>query len=401
MHPELLTLPICGASIKAYGFCLMIGFLSAVWLAMRRAERVKANPDTVLDLSILALVFGVGGARLFYVVHYWQVQFAGAPNKFLALIDITQGGLEFLGGLLGALIAIALYSWWKKISIRLYLDILAPGVAWGLAFGRIGCFLNGCCFGGLCVVSGTAQPAYPWAVQFPFASPAHWRQWEDREVTVPAELIASSKGSLMPILVPASALSMSVEKREMPLRRFKDAEADYNLAKAESPGSPETARLERVMKTLEKKKQDHEVELAPLRRAQLFPSRHVPTRPTSVTELEDLAAKHLSKPVHPTQLYSSIHGFLLSGFLSALFYLRKRHGLVIGMLFVMYPIFRVLVESIRVDNPHDIAGLTVSQFIGVGLFVLGVVYLTILYRWLPERSPVLDSEVPSKRSEGA
>ena len=72
MHPDLFTLPIIGVSIKTYGFFLMVGFLSAVWLSMRRAQRVKANPDTVLDLSILCLLFGVGGARLFYVVHYWN-----------------------------------------------------------------------------------------------------------------------------------------------------------------------------------------------------------------------------------------------------------------------------------------------------------------------------------------
>ena len=86
MHPELFTLP-GGLSIKTYGFCLMVGFLTAVWLAMRRAQRVKVNPDTVLDMSFLALVFGVGGARAFYVVHYWP-EFAGRNNTLLAMLDI-------------------------------------------------------------------------------------------------------------------------------------------------------------------------------------------------------------------------------------------------------------------------------------------------------------------------
>ena len=61
MHPEFFTLPIIGIAIKSYGFCLMVGFLSAVWLAMRRAQRVKANPDVVLDMSFLALLFGSWG----------------------------------------------------------------------------------------------------------------------------------------------------------------------------------------------------------------------------------------------------------------------------------------------------------------------------------------------------
>ncbi|MFQ5495107.1 MAG: prolipoprotein diacylglyceryl transferase family protein, partial [Phycisphaerae bacterium] len=92
MHSELFTIPVLGLSLKSYGLMLCLGFLSGVWLAMRRAERVRANPDTVLDLSFLCLLFGVGGARIFYVAHYWESQFAMAPNKFLAVINITQGG---------------------------------------------------------------------------------------------------------------------------------------------------------------------------------------------------------------------------------------------------------------------------------------------------------------------
>ena len=108
MDPELFNVPFLNTSVKTYGAFLCLGFLSAVWLAMRRAERVKANADTVLDVAFLSLVFGVGGARLFYVIHYWKPQFAGAPNRFLAAINITEGGLEFLGGFLGAVVATAI-----------------------------------------------------------------------------------------------------------------------------------------------------------------------------------------------------------------------------------------------------------------------------------------------------
>ena len=157
MHPNFLTLP-GGLTIGMYGLFMMLGFLSAVWMAMRRAEHVKANADRVLDMSFFALVFGVLGARVFFVIHYWQPQFATASNRLLAIINIREGGLEFLGGFLGAIIAVCIYAAWTKTSLRLYLDILAPSLAWGLAVGRIGCFLNGCCFGGLCVVPGTTQP---------------------------------------------------------------------------------------------------------------------------------------------------------------------------------------------------------------------------------------------------
>ena len=392
MYPELFTLPIVGLTVKTYGFCLMVGFLSAVWLAMRRAQRVKADPDTVLDMSFLALIFGVGGARAFYVVHYWQSRFAPAPNRFLAIIDITEGGLEFLGGLFGAILAILLYAIWKKRSLRLYLDVLAPSAMWGLALGRVGCFFNGCCFGGLCVASSTGQALYPWAVQFPFASPAHWRQWEEREVTVPAELIGTAKGVLQPWLVPASLLSMSVEKRDAPGRRYEEARAAYEKAKADAPDGEETTRLKKNLERQMTRKKAHDEKLAALKLAQRYPSRIEPNRPTSVSELELLASTRRSRPVHPTQLYSSINALLLSGLLSTLFYLRKRHGVVIAALFVLYPISRTILELIRADNPHDVAHLTASQFVSLTMFVIGVVALVILYKWMPERSAVLGIE---------
>ncbi len=407
MHPELITLPILGISIKTYGFFMMVGFLSAVWLAMRRAGRVKADPDTVLDMSFLALLFGVGGARIFYVVHYWQSQFANAPNKILAVVDITKGGLEFLGGFLGAMIAIAVYSARKKVSLRLYLDILAPATMWGLAFGRLGCFFNGCCFGGPGLIPPTdstveppAHEYYSWAVEFPFGSPAQWQQWEDRKVTVPAELIvtADNLARIQPWLVSAPLLSMPVEQRKAPGRRLQDARRAYEEARAAAPDTEETAKLKAALDNAVERRKAHTLKLAVLLRAQRFPSRIAPQRATSVSELEALASTCRSLPVHPTQLYSAINALLLSGVLAALFYVRKRHGVVIAALFVLYPIPRVLLELIRIDNPHDVGGLTISQFVSLGMLIAGIAALFILYKRMPERSPALNIEM-SRRHE--
>jgi len=388
MHPELFTLPIIGYPIKTYGFCLMVGFLSAVWLAMRRAERVKASADTVLDLSFLALLFGVGGARVFYVAHYWQTQFAQRANPWLAAINITEGGLEFIGGFIGASAAIVGYAVWKRIPLRLYLDILAPSTMWGLAIGRLGCFMNGCCFGGACLAPGTVQAAYPWAVRFPYGSPAFWHEWEDRKVTVPAELIVSLSEELEPALLPASALATSVEQRQGSIRELADAAADYDRAKAEGVEPKELAELQAGVDAAKKRveAQQRTLATATLARAQQFPSREVPTRRTSVSELQELAAGYRSQFVHPTQLYAAINALLICAVLSVLFHLRKRHGVVVGAMLIMYPIPRFLIEYIRADNPHDVGGLTISQFIVLGLLVIGGVYLYVLYKWLPERS---------------
>lgn len=391
MHPELFTLP-GGYTIKTYGFFMMLGFLSGVWLAMRRAQRVKADPDVVLDLGFLSLLFGVGGARVFYVIHYWP-QFADAPNLLLAIVDVTKGGLEFLGGFLGAFAAISVYAWLKTrkgrpISIRLYLDILAPSAMWGLAFGRLGCFFNGCCFGSVCLASGGGHEAqFPWAVEFPFGSPAFVRQWEDREVSVPAELLFAAHGSLSPFPVPEMQLSVAVDKREGSLRRAEEAAEAYRVAKSESPDSERTAALKRAAEAALQAAKSRNQELVALRAAQQFPSRLNPERRTSVSELQVLAAQAHSLPVHPTQLYSSIHAFLLSGVLSAVFYVRRRHGIVIGILLMMYPVPRLLLEMIRADNPLDVGGLTASQFVSLLLVVGGAVWLYFVYKFLPERSP--------------
>jgi phosphatidylglycerol:prolipoprotein diacylglycerol transferase len=396
MHPELFSLP-GGFTIKTYGFCLMIGFLSAVWLAMRRAARVKADPDRVLDISFFCLLFGVGGARAFYVIHYWTPQFSDASNRFLAVIDITGGGLEFVGGFIGATVAVVLYGVLKKFSLRLYLDIMAPGAMWGLAFGRLGCFFNGCCFGGVCEMPPTHEARYAWAVHFPFASPAHWKEWEDRQVTVPAELITTSKDRLYPPpwLLPDSLLAMSVEKREGLVRQLSDLRTAWERAKAQSADSAELAKRKAAIEVAENKAKAHQQELASLITAQRFPSRVEPSRRTSVSELEQLASQYKSLAIHPTQLYAAIHAMLLSAFLSALFYVRKRHGVVIATLLVLYPIQRVVEEMIRVDNPHDVAGLTVSQFVGLVLFLAGVAFLITLYKALPERSPYAVAAQPA------
>jgi len=397
MHPELFSLP-GGFTIKTYGFCLMVGFLTGVWLAMRRAQRVNADPDTVLDISFLCLLFGVGGARAFYVIHYWQTQFADAPNKFIAVIDITNGGLEFLGGFLGAVVATCVFAVWKKIPLRLYLDIAAPSAMWGLALGRIGCFFNGCCFGGLCVEPETQKPAYAWAVQFPFSSPPHWRHWEERRVSVPAELIHTSKEALQPWLVPMTQIESPVEKRETARRAFLDAKDAYDKAKAGSANNPGIEKLKQAYESAAKKAEAVEKEFLSLRLAQKHPSRKDPSRMTSVSELEALAHRCRSLPIHPTQLYAAAGAMILSLFLSTVFYRRRRHGVVIGLLLLLYPIQRTLEEMIRSDNPSDVFGLTASQFTGLALFVLGAAYLFVLYTRFPERSPAALASIPTTRS---
>jgi len=403
MHPELFTLP-GGLTIKTYGFCMTVGFLSAVWLAMKRSERLKADPETVLNLAFLSLIFGVGGARVFFVVHYWKEQFAQRPDKLMAILDVRQGGLEFLGGVLGAVAAVLVYATIKKFSTRLYLDILAPSLMWGLAIGRVGCFFNGCCFGAPCVLpDSNNQPRYAWAVEFPYGSPPHLRQWENRQVTLPAELVTTGKQRVYANLVPASVLAMPVEKRYGPQWEMERLWKLYSKAKEADPDSQRAEDLKKAFSASRESAQKHQTKthLNLLIAARTHPSRKVPTRMTSDSELEELAAACHTLPIHPTQLYSSINALVLSLFLSAFLYVRRRHGTVFFMMIILYPVSRFLVEMIRCDNPHDVAGMTVSQFVSIMLMVIGIIGIVALYRFCPERSPRAVAYVPPQEEENS
>ena len=187
---------------------------------------------------------------------------------------------------------------------------------------------------------------------------------------------------------------MLFRSREGPRRKLEDLKLALEKAKAEDPDSPETKNLAAQFAAQIKVTETSELEQRAIRRAQKFPSRIEPTRGTSISELEDIAARYRSLYVHPAQLYAAIGAMFLSLFLSALYYVRKRHGVVIGALFMMYPVQRMFEEMIRVDNPHDVGGLTVSQFVSVSMLLVGAAYLHMLYRRMPERSPLADAAAP-------
>ncbi len=143
---------------------MVIGFLAAVTVIRRLSRDITPDPEMITNASLYALIAGVVGARLFYVIHYKE-KFAG---DWLSVFAIWQGGLELLGGVIAAIAVIILYIRRHKLPARQYLDILAIGLMLALVFGRIGCLLNGCCFG---------KPAdLPWAVRFPYDSLAYRSQ---------------------------------------------------------------------------------------------------------------------------------------------------------------------------------------------------------------------------------
>jgi len=134
-----------------------LAFITGLWTASRRCLREGIAPEKIIDIGPWLIVGAILGARILYVTSYWQEQFAGKP--FYEVFMVQHGGLVFYGGLIGASLGCILYSRLKKIPLWKLADILAPSIALGYVFGRIGCLLNGCCYGRACDL--------PWAVHFP------------------------------------------------------------------------------------------------------------------------------------------------------------------------------------------------------------------------------------------
>ncbi|GAB4140578.1 MAG: hypothetical protein Tsb009_09990 [Planctomycetaceae bacterium] len=151
--------------VYGYGLMLFLGFLVAGWAAIRRGRWVGIDKEAIWDLGLWVLIAGIGGARLFYVVQYHDRVFEGKSSigeYLFALVNLREGGLVLYGGVIVALTVFLLMCARKKLSPLLMADVIMPSFFIGLAFGRMGCFMNGCCYGDRCEL--------PWAVTFPLGS---------------------------------------------------------------------------------------------------------------------------------------------------------------------------------------------------------------------------------------
>lgn len=270
------SLPVFG-----YGFMLLIGFLVALRFGQRRATQAGLDPGTAFDLGFWLLVAGIVGARLFYVLQYSNEVFSGKRglDALGAAVNLSQGGIVLYGGLIGGAIAYFLFCYRRQIHPLVLADIATPSVFIGIGFGRIGCLLNGCCYGDRCEL--------PWAVHFPAES------------------------------VPWQALVQ---------RGFLD------------PGSPVTFGL------------------------------------------------------HPTQIYSSIDGFLLAWVTTAFYPHRRHDGETFALGCILYSITRFTIEFLRGDEMGQLGtNLTISQLVSIGVLAVGVLLLAFLNLRKPGRGTLAPS----------
>jgi phosphatidylglycerol---prolipoprotein diacylglyceryl transferase len=141
--------------IRSYGLMMAIAFLVGIWVARRRAVARGYDPDVIIDLSVVVIIVSILGARLAYVLVRWPHY----VNDIAGIFRIWEGGLALYGGVIAGTVAGLWFFHRRGINIWAGADIVAPSLALGVAIGRIGCFLNGCCFGNACEA--------PWGVVFP------------------------------------------------------------------------------------------------------------------------------------------------------------------------------------------------------------------------------------------
>ncbi len=325
---------------------IVIGFLAAIYIIKRLSRPLNTDPQLVSNAALYALLAGLIGARLFYVIHY----FDKFKENLLSIFAIWQGGLELLGGFVFAMAAIVLFLKKHKLPVRHYLDIIVIALLVTLGSGRIGCFAKGCCFG---------KPTdLPWAVRFPYGSDAYYSQ-------------------VYPDL-----------QRNRPEPRLKLPEEFFGYNYYEPPKNFFGCRY---------------------REGRIYggPDELKPFDALTEQQKEQVTkGPYRCLPVHPAQLYSSTEAFLLSLILYAFwrrskkaeaakqFRLFTKPGSTFVLLFIIYGVTRFFAEFLRDDNPFEYSwwmfykGGTISQNLGIYMIVLGIVLMIVFQKTKPEPLPV-------------
>jgi phosphatidylglycerol---prolipoprotein diacylglyceryl transferase len=194
MHPIMFK--IFGFPIHSYGLMLALSFLFGIWFAGRRAKKSGLDPNVIADLGFYVILAAIIGARLYYVVLHFE-EFSGdlmsIINPFHAG-SVGIGGLVMYGGFIGAILAGLLYFKLHKYPFLPYADAAAPTVGFGIFLTRIGCFLNGCCYG--------APTDSSIGISFPMSSPAGYYQHECHAAMLyPSQLFESIGGLAIAIII--------------------------------------------------------------------------------------------------------------------------------------------------------------------------------------------------------
>ena len=329
MHPKFFEIPFIHLTVPTYGLMMVVGFISAIFLIRRLSRNITPDPQLITNAALYTLIAGVVGARLFYVIHYFD-HFRG---RLLSVFVIWQGGLELVGGVILAIAVIILYLRYHKLPIRRYLDILAVALMLALAFGRIGCFMRGCCFG---------KPTnLPWAVRFPYNSPIQLHS-------------------------PAYYSQVHPDfKRNRPEPQLKLPAGFFGYY-------DDNSRWYSGLKPYE--------HLTPRQKEMVDkgPYRCLPVHPTQLYSSANAVILCFILYLFWRKSQNAGNSKNADGF-------SVKPGWTFSLMFILYGITRFFIEFLRDDNPFEFDSLTISQNIGVAMIVLGVVLIAIFDRIKPDK----------------
>ena len=334
-----------GIPVRGFGVMLVLATIAGVGLAAYRAQRMGLDPEVIYSLAFCMFVAGIIGARLFYVIQKWnEFEQPTMAATLQAVMNFTKGGLVVYGSVLAGVPAGVWFLWRRKLPILAVCDIIAPSMVVGLAIGRIGCFLNGCCFGGAC-------PESSLGVTFPAGSPPYAQH---QEAGWQSGVWLENNGGKITVshVAPDSAAAKVGVKTGDEVRRINGAGfgslGEARKLLADGRGVWELA-----------------------------------TSDGSVFRWRTAQPPRRSVPVHATQLYSAIDAALLAAVLWFFYPFRRRDGEVFALLLTIHPVSRFLLEMVR-DDELGWRGtpLTVAQWVSIAILLAACVLW-----WFIERQP--------------
>lgn len=355
-----------GFPLRGYGLMLLTGSVTGLAMAIYRGRQNGIEPERILSLAMAMFICGIAGARLFYVIEYWESRIL-QPTVWATLkeaLSYTEGGLVVYGSLIGAAAAFLWFCARCKLPPLALADLIAPSLVAGLAFGRIGCLLNGCCYGG--------ETDAPYGVTFPRWSitPAEGRSGQlsgayleqyGGGAWIGLRMTAGPTPKALPVVAEVVPNSPAAEAGLQPGMKV----VGVNGLRADDPAFS-AALVEALLSDALRTGGPLTLTTAAGKTHRIDPGEPPPR----------------SRPVHATQIYSSINAALLAWVLWSLYPLRRTDGQVTAVMLTAYPIARYLLEEIRIDeSPVFGTGLSISQNISLVLLAGAA----LLWIWLCRR----------------
>ncbi len=350
--------------IYGYGTMLFLAFVFCTWLAVRLGRREGISKKRVQDLAVWIFISGVIGCRAVFMIQYHENY--SSPLEFFKLWD---GGLVFYGGPIGALIGyfIGYFLWFRAdhISNWKVADLIAPCAALGLALGRVGCLLNGCCYGNVACESCPH-------ISFPISAPAVETMVKRGYQTMAGFTLDTAtadslrRTNIVRSVEPGSQAELAGLKPGDEIVKVNGSEKIENYYD-----------LEKVLLPPYWPRGETELRLTVMRRGTQgeIPINIGPFRPLSIG-------------LNPTQIYETISMVLLLFFLLSYYPLKRYDGSVMVFFMLGYGVHRFLNEMLRTDTEPVAFNMTLSQNISIVVLIAALILGVIVWRRGPRPQAV-------------